>query len=455
MSSTTFPEPAKPSWYKKSMNTNDMFARAAHLSDHALLAQVQDLAQREREATVTLIVHLAELDGRRLYLAEGYSSLFKYCTEVLHLSEHSTYNRIEAARALRRFPVLLEHLAAGELTLFAVRLLAPHLTPENHLDVLALARHKGKREIEELVARLRPQPQVPDMVRKLPVRMPPSTVPPSSGVPDAPGTSGSNDIPEIALAVAPSAISVPASPPAPPARRPVVSPLAPEQYKVQFTASAELHAKLREAQALLRHQIPDGDLEQVFDRALEALLTNLRKQKGATTPRSREYRRQTSGAVANSISSSRHIPAAVGRAVWARDGGRCAFVSSSGRLCGEEAFLEFHHVVPYASGGPPTVDNIELRCRAHNSYEAERVFGRRGTEAVREAPVVYESCHSTAGVAAMPRRSGSRTRSGTSSSRVRATYQLVPERVPKATTARTAAANAAMYGWDRIWGNPE
>ncbi len=426
------------------MNTNGMLARAAQLSDHALLAQVKDLAQREREATVALIVHLAELDGRRLYLAEGYSSLFKYCTDVLHLSEHATYNRIEAARAVRRFPVLLKHLAAGDQNLFGVRLLAPHLTPENHSDVLALARHKGKREIEELVARLRPQPPVPDMVRRLPVR---GTARPSAGAPDAPSTPRGNDAPEITLAVTPSAISVPATPPVPPARRPVVSPLAPEQYKVQFTASAELHAKLREAQALLRHQIPDGDLEQVFDRALEALLANLRKQKLAATLRPREHRNPGDGAAPDSVPGSRHIPAAVRRAVWARDGGRCAFVSSGGRRCGEEAFLEFHHVVPYASGGRSTVDNIELRCRAHNGYEAERLFGRRGTAAVREEPAVYESRRSTVGVAAMPRRSGSRTRSGTSSRRARVAYQRGSERVPKATTAKAAAANAGVYGW--------
>ncbi len=106
-----------------------MLVCVARLSDYALLAQVKHLAQREREVTVALIVHLAEIDERRLYLAEGYPSLFKYCTNVLHLSEHATYNRIEAARAARRFPVLLEHLAAGWLNLFAVRLLAPLLTP--------------------------------------------------------------------------------------------------------------------------------------------------------------------------------------------------------------------------------------------------------------------------------------------------------------------------------------
>ncbi len=381
------------------MNTNDMLSHAAQLSDQALLAQVQDLAQREREATVALIVHLAELDGRRLYLAEGYPSLFKYCTDVLHLAEHATYNRIEAARAVRRFPVLLEHLAAGWVTLFAVRLLAPHLTPENHREVLAQTRHKSKREIEELVARLRPQPPVPDVVRKLPVRkQAASAVSLASKAENARGGTMGDDTHEIMLAVATPAMPAPAIPPAPPARRAVVSPLAHERYKVQFTASGEFCAKLREAQALLRHQIPDGDLGQVFDRALDGLLANLRRQKLAATQQPREDRQQTSRAEPKSIPTSRHIPAAVRRAVWARDGGRCAFVSSGGRRCGAEAFLEFHHIVPYASGGPASVDNIQLRCRAHNGYEAECHFGRWDT--VREGTAVYASSDSTAGATA-------------------------------------------------------
>lgn len=71
---------------------------------------------------------------------------------------------------------------------------------------------------------------------------------------------------------------------------------------------------------------------------------------------------------------SRHIPAAVRREVWKRDGGRCAFAGTNGR-CSETGFLEFHHVVPYAAGGQAIVENLELRCRAHNAYEAEQYFG--------------------------------------------------------------------------------
>ena len=376
----------------------NLLSHVARLSDRDLLAQVKDLAQREREATVALIAHLAELDERRLYLAEGYPSLFKYCTDVLHLSEHATYNRIETARAVRRFPMLLEHLAAGWLHLFAVRLLAPHLTSENHGDVLTLAQYKSRREIEELIARLRPQPPVPDVVRKLPTRTKAASEPALLGA-----SQEATDVPRggdtVDIGITQSEVAAPAVAAAPaPASRAVVSPLAPDRYKIQFTASAALHAKLREAQALLRHQIPDGDLEKIFDRALEALLTHLRKQKLAATQRPRQSRGLGSDAASGAATSSgpglRHIPAAVKRIVWERDGGRCAFVSACGRRCAEEGFLEFHHVVPYASGGQSSADNIELRCRAHNGYEAERHFGKRGT-AVREDAAVY-ALHATA-----------------------------------------------------------
>ena len=141
---------------------------AVGLSDAALVAEVTRLAGQERHATAALIASLAEFDARRLYLPAGCSSLFTYCTQVLHLSEHAAYRRIEAARAARRFPVILERLADGSITLTTVCLLGPLLTAENCDRVLEAAQHKSKRDVERLVARLRPQPAVPSSVRKLP-----------------------------------------------------------------------------------------------------------------------------------------------------------------------------------------------------------------------------------------------------------------------------------------------
>jgi hypothetical protein len=145
------------------------------------------------------------------------------------------------------------------------------------------------------------------------------------------------------------------------------TPLAPERYKLQFTISRDTHDKLRRVQALARHAIPSGDPAEIFDRALTLLLQDLERRRCAAvaTPRLARTRREAGG--------SRHIPALVKREVWRRDGGRCAYTGRDGR-CTERSFLEYHHVRPYAAGGAATTANIELRCRAHNAYEASLFF---------------------------------------------------------------------------------
>ena len=340
-----------------------------HLSDAQLLDEVRRLAARERQATAELIRSLMELDARRLYLGQGFSSLFTSCTQVLHLSEHAALGRIEVARAARRLPMIIDLLLDGSITVTNARLLAPHLTTENHRDVLRSACHKSKRDVEEIAARLRPLPDVVASVRKLPERKVSAAAPqPPPGIDSQALVAGGPTAPA----------ALPMSGSAPAAHRPAVAPLAPERYKVQFTVSRETHDKLRRAQDLSRHAIPNGNPAAVFDRALTLLVEHLEKQKFATTARPRDMPQPTA--------ASRHIPAAVRRQVWARDGGRCAFVGSSGR-CAERGFLEFHHVVPFAAGGAADAGNIQLRCRAHNMFEAELFFG---PGMVKENPSPFE-----------------------------------------------------------------
>jgi len=160
-------------------------------------------------------------------------------------------------------------------------------------------------------------------------------------------------------------------------RRPVIAPLAPQRYKVQFTANAETHAKLLRPQELLRPEISDGDVGEIIDRALTALLKDLTKRKFAATDRPRESGPDRPRGSRGTVPRSRHIPAEVKRTVWTRDGGQCAFMAHDGRRCTERVFLEFLHVAPHCAGGDATVENIQLRCRAHNGFEAEMFFGRR------------------------------------------------------------------------------
>jgi hypothetical protein len=365
-----------------------------------LLAGAQRCAGHERESTAFLIAYLAGIDTRRLYLEQGCSSLFKYCVEVLHLSESSAYRRIEAARIARRFPIVFELLSEGAIHLTTVMVLGPSLTEENHRELLEAARHKSKEDVERLAVSIRPQPAVPAVIRKLPERVVPGPELGFVEVGSEPVKDGVSSPGSVVVAAPRDEILIePAAGPvrAVPSRKPVVSPLSPELYKIQFTANAETRRKLRQLQELLRHQIPNGDPAIIIDRALGLLLEQVTREKlgQVKRPRKRGARRRTDGMVEASETAhavpeertreSRHIPSEVKRAVWNRDGGRCAFVSRNGRRCSERRRLEFHHVEPYAVGGKATVANIALRCRAHNGYEGEIIFGavdtKRGTRA--------------------------------------------------------------------------
>jgi len=349
-----------------SMNTLTL---ASGLSDHDLLARIGVLAATEREATVELVAHLAVLEARpALYAAQGYGSLFAYCTHVLHLSEDATCNRTKAARASRRFPVILDLLASGALSLTSVRLLAPCLTAENHEAVLARASGKSRRKIEALVAELAPRPDVPTSVRKLPVPAPVAAVDTSSLPVKEPGPSST--VPEPPTVIAP-----PAS--VPPTRRPIIQPTSPERYRVQFTIGKEGHDKLRRLQDLLRREIPDGDAGAIVERAIGVLLEKVEKAKRGAAARPRPIRPGTDDLLRTPLPASRDIPRSVKRGSSRRDRDQCAYVAPNGTRCTERTFLEFHHLEPHAKGGLATVDNISLRCRRHNQYEAELIFGAR------------------------------------------------------------------------------
>jgi hypothetical protein len=352
------------------MNTN-MFALASGLSDHDLLDRLATLAGNERETSAELVAHLSVLDARpSLYAARGHGSLFSYCTQTLRLSEDAACNRIDAARACRRFPVILDRLASGAVSLTTVRMLRPHLTPENHEAVLAEASGRSRQDVLELIARLSPGPDVPSSVRKLPSAACPA-LPVAASSPMAPGLGAM----AVGAPEQPSAILTPPPPP----RRPIVEPTSPERYRVQFTIGKESHDKLRRLQALLRREIPNGDPAEIFDRAVTLLLEKVEKAKLGTTTKPRPIRPGTDK------SSSRHTPNHSRRVAWRRDDGQCGFVAPNGQRCTERTFLEFHHVEPFALGGPGTAENIALRCRRHNQHEAELVFGPRNSSAVGQS----------------------------------------------------------------------
>jgi hypothetical protein len=153
-------------------------------------------------------------------------------------------------------------------------------------------------------------------------------------------------------------------------------PVAAETFKLQLAISREFRDELREAQALLRHRIPDGDLATLLRAAVKLLVADVKKERFAVgrKPRSTVQPRET---------QSRHIPDAIKRAVHERDGGRCAFVDGRGNRCGETSALEFDHIDGFALTHMHDVAAIRLHCRAHNQHAAEKLYGRAFMDSVR------------------------------------------------------------------------
>ena len=371
-----------------------------------LLADLAEMVSRDRASTAELLAYLSEVDGRRLFRPAGYPSMYAYCVGELHLSEQAAYKRIYAARVTRRFPAVFSALSEGRIHLAGVCLIAPYLKSGNVDELLAMATHQRKSEIERRLALRFPRTELMTIVEVYPGRASSST---AEVVPEGAGTLGaeagtrppaepvdgssqrSTDAPAANPSVAAAATAATAGTVAPaatamyatgpplmaPVTRPKWIPLAPQRFGLQLSVPQSTYDKVQHALALLSHVIPCGDVAQVLDRALDLLIEKLERRKLGAALQPRAPRPLTGG--------TRYVPAHVRRAVWKRDQGRCTFVSESGHRCEERRFLQFDHIEPVARGGIASVDGIRLRCRAHNQLEAERVFGKKFMMEKRES----------------------------------------------------------------------
>lgn len=295
------------------------------ISDHELLSGIRILVGEEREITAKLVAYLGEVEARRLHVEAGFPSMFAFCTKELSMSENEAFRRLNAARLGRRFPVVHELLASGAVHLSALELLREQLTDENHAELLGAVSGKSKTEILALLAVRFPKADVATTFRKLPGR---------------------------------------------------VEPLSQANYRVEFTATAELREKLELCRDLMSHANPTRELGVVVERAVDLLLRDLeRKRLGRTVhPRSRTIERPARPG---------RIATATRRQVFERDGLQCTYVSPEGRRCDARAFLELDHETPRALGGSDESANVRVLCRAHNQFSAEQVFGREHVESCR------------------------------------------------------------------------
>jgi 5-methylcytosine-specific restriction endonuclease McrA len=324
------------------------------ISARDLDRRLADLVRSERHLVVQFVVELAGFAKRELYRELGYTSLFYYCIRQLGLSKSSAFRRSEVARLIARFPVIADRLAEGRLSIRALVELREVLTAENHAEVLARAEGKSQEEAQLLAVEYKPKPVPRDVVRALPT-------PPA---------------PLVAVVCAET------TPPRPPE---VVKPLTPDLRRLNVTVSADFIAELEQVRAALSHKCPDGNFEQVVREAFKLVLERDRKRK-ALTDRPRAQSEPQS-------ENDRYVPAAVKRAVWERDQGRCTWPMGDGEVCGSTHRLEFDHDLEVALGGKPTIENIRLLCKSHNLMKAEQRLGRTFMAKFRkDCPTERDAC---------------------------------------------------------------
>lgn len=333
------------------------------LRDDELESRLIRLAGIERKALVLLLAHLGEFDDRRLYSDRGHPSLFAYCLQDLGYSEQGAYKRIQAARAARAHPEILQRLADGELTMTAVVILAPHLREDNASELLSAARGRRTRDVEALAARLAPRPDCPDMIRALRAPAPaPAPTPDPAPAPTPP--------PGPAAPPAPAVEEINSRQPATRLSVGVIEPLSAERHLFRFTGSSELRAKYERVKNLLLASRRARTMEAVVEAGIDALLDRLDPERRIARRKAKADRRSDRRKRSRKVSLTLHDE------VWARDGRRCMFIGSDGCRCAATTGLEIDHIRPYALGGrSDDPANLRLMCRAHNQLLARRVFG--------------------------------------------------------------------------------
>jgi 5-methylcytosine-specific restriction endonuclease McrA len=321
--------------------TDTLLSEARQASRH-----LAELLRREDSSRADFLVALAAFDEAEAYRRLGHASLFDYLHRELLLPRSSAHYRKVAARLLRRFPEMVEPLRDGRLCLSTVVEVDRVLTEENRDRVLPLFFRLSRQEAKEVVAELRPEQVVPRRTLVIEVPFPGRIqVDPPGGdaggsSPDEPDPTHPERVGSWFGATARTFDTL----------RTVVEPMTIRESRLHITVSRAFLVLLKRAKAGQSHVQPGATDEQVLTAALDLLLAHQEKRRASVPPR-------------------------VKREVTKRDGARCTWPVASGGVCGSEVRLEIDHVVPRGVGGPSTVENCRVLCKAHNLEAARRVYG--------------------------------------------------------------------------------
>ncbi len=305
------------------------------------------------------LLELGRFDADQVWRELGHSHFFNFLRRELGMSKTLAYYRMVGASLLRKYPALEEPLRDGRLCVSSLPQLQKVIREDNWQAMLPRFYGCSKREAQRVVVAIAPveNPPMRDVIVQVSTSL-------QSVHPVEPT---STPLSNTSMHPSEMAESIPLSPRPVETPRDTLEPLTSQLHRIHFTASEAFIQKLEAVKDTLARDFPEGDLESIFEAGLDALLAKAAKRTAQT-----EKPRKAPEAC--NIATPR-IADPIRRAVYQRDAHQCQWPLHSGQICGEKRFLELDHIVPLARGGPSSLENLRVLCRAHNQEAARHVFG--------------------------------------------------------------------------------
>ena len=349
------------------------------LSNKQLLSQTKFLVQKERNLHIQVLHHLEEIDSRKLYLEQGFSSLFDYAVKELGYSEGAAYRRIKAMKLCREVPDTESRLKSGKLSLSSACQLQAFFEKQNKKSKAEIS-HQREETKNTVVYQ---KSVIADQVSKK-IGLSLSVERKQELVKKAEGCSTRATM-KLLSEVDPS-LSVP---------KEQARFLGKGKVEIKVIVEESCHKKLEELKSLLSHKNPSlsyGELLMILsEEALEkhdpvrkrAKRRSMQK-KAVTSAAKLESQQAKTPAVTSAAKGkyagktkklNRTIPSALKRHIWKRDGGQCSYVCpETKRRCSSKHLLQIDHIKPFSLGGKSELNNLRLLCASHNRFRSERTF---------------------------------------------------------------------------------
>ena len=342
----------------------------SELSDLTLIEKLIGLNKKESELTGEILLHLIELEKRKLFRERGHSSLYSYCVAELKYSPSAAKRRLTAARCIAKFPGIYELFVQKQVSLTTLSIIAPVLREENQEDILRQVSGKSPQEVEWVAARLNPTKPCLDKI--IPILVQTETVKPDL----APENTNKEEIhlgsrePELKCSEIESSKSC-------------AQLVLEERYRFVFSASKAFKEKLDQVKSLTSGKLhPGAKLEQVLEILMNDYINRHSPEKREERRIAREerlasttYTTKETGAI-EQLRTSKYIARRTRDQTYLRDGFSCTYVSSEGIRCGASSGLHLDHIVPRGKGGSDALSNLRVLCGNHNRLVAEQAYGK-------------------------------------------------------------------------------